>query len=261
MLGGIVQRMEALEVANSPRHRPIKPRFLREEEVSDGVSITKPLAGNHQSTGRTRAVKVANCDSRLWESGLKINFSEFHGGTEKILKVGAEEKKVIEEILVEGNVGDFLDDILEEEPNKVFLDNNPSSFQSKIDWESPPKFDEYPDEDETVMGFGELVNYHNNPDTSLLYEVEVLVLGQKEINFTELMVFVKEQIDLFNRSNFSEYISSANGHEESTLVICSPNNIVDSFVNNATRPSIYCWDMWLGEDCVLLFKEIVSFFF
>ncbi|KAG5545551.1 hypothetical protein RHGRI_017902 [Rhododendron griersonianum] len=66
---------------------------------------------------------------------------------EKILKVSAGEKKVIEEILVEGDVGDFLDDVLEEESDKIFSDNNPSSFQSEIDWESPPKYDEYRDDE------------------------------------------------------------------------------------------------------------------
>ncbi|KAG5555395.1 hypothetical protein RHGRI_012813 [Rhododendron griersonianum] len=133
---------------NPPRRRLVQPRFLKEEEVSDDVSITKPLAGNHQSMGRTRAVKVVNHDSRLWKSGLKINFSEFQGGmTPKILKVSAGEKKVIEEILVEGDVGDFLDDVLEEEFDKIFFDNNTSSFQSEIDWESPPRFDEYADDE------------------------------------------------------------------------------------------------------------------
>ncbi|KAG5529493.1 hypothetical protein RHGRI_030025 [Rhododendron griersonianum] len=73
---------------NPPRRCPVQPRFPIEEEVSDDVSITKPLAGNHQSTGRTRAVKVVNHDSRLWEFGLKINFPEFQGGMipKKILK-------------------------------------------------------------------------------------------------------------------------------------------------------------------------------
>ncbi|KAF7139304.1 hypothetical protein RHSIM_Rhsim07G0160500 [Rhododendron simsii] len=49
----------------------------------------------------------------------------------------------MEEILVEGDVGDFLEDVLEKESDKIFLDNNPSSFQPEIDCESPPKFDEY----------------------------------------------------------------------------------------------------------------------
>ncbi|KAG5534585.1 hypothetical protein RHGRI_022636 [Rhododendron griersonianum] len=44
-------------------------------------------------------------------------------------------------------VGDFLDDVLEEESDKIFFDNNTSSFQSEIDWESPPRFDEYADDE------------------------------------------------------------------------------------------------------------------
>ncbi|KAG5535874.1 hypothetical protein RHGRI_023595 [Rhododendron griersonianum] len=43
--------------------------------------------------------------------------------------------------------GDFLDDVLEEESDKIFFDNNTSSFQSEIDWESPPRFDEYADDE------------------------------------------------------------------------------------------------------------------
>ncbi|KAG5558420.1 hypothetical protein RHGRI_008376 [Rhododendron griersonianum] len=42
---------------------------------------------------------------------------------------------------------DFLDDVLEEESDKIFFDNNTSSFQSEIDWESPPRFDEYADDE------------------------------------------------------------------------------------------------------------------
>ncbi|KAF7140759.1 hypothetical protein RHSIM_Rhsim06G0132400 [Rhododendron simsii] len=41
---------------------------------------------------------------------------------EKILKVGAGEKIVIVEILVEGDVGDFIDDVLEEELGEEFED-------------------------------------------------------------------------------------------------------------------------------------------
>ncbi|KAG5558750.1 hypothetical protein RHGRI_008643 [Rhododendron griersonianum] len=44
-------------------------------------------------------------------------------------------------------VRDFLDDVLEEESDKIFFDNNTSSFQSEIDWESPPRFDEYVDDE------------------------------------------------------------------------------------------------------------------
>ncbi|KAG5546361.1 hypothetical protein RHGRI_018515 [Rhododendron griersonianum] len=43
--------------------------------------------------------------------------------------------------------GDFLDDVLEEESDKIFFDNNTSSFQSEIDWASPPRFDEYVDDE------------------------------------------------------------------------------------------------------------------
>ncbi|KAG5562938.1 hypothetical protein RHGRI_005616 [Rhododendron griersonianum] len=83
-----MQRLEALEVGRLPRRQPFKPSLPTEVNFSDGVSITKLLPGSHQSTGRTRAVKVVNHDSRLWESGLKINFSEFQGDMtpEKILK-------------------------------------------------------------------------------------------------------------------------------------------------------------------------------
>ncbi|KAG5549703.1 hypothetical protein RHGRI_014863 [Rhododendron griersonianum] len=42
---------------------------------------------------------------------------------------------------------DFLDDVLEEESDKIFLDTNLSPFQSEIDWESPPRFDEYADDE------------------------------------------------------------------------------------------------------------------
>ncbi|KAG5532513.1 hypothetical protein RHGRI_026961 [Rhododendron griersonianum] len=87
-VASVIQRLEALEVGRLPRHQPFKPSLPTEVDFSDGVSITKPLLGNHQSAGRTRAVKVANRDSRLWESGLKINFPEFQKGMtpEKILK-------------------------------------------------------------------------------------------------------------------------------------------------------------------------------
>ncbi|KAG5561459.1 hypothetical protein RHGRI_004490 [Rhododendron griersonianum] len=87
-VASVIQRLEALEVGRLPRRQPFKPSLRTEVDFSDGVSITKPLPGNHQSTGRTRAVKIANRDSRLWESGLKINFPEFQKGRtpEKILK-------------------------------------------------------------------------------------------------------------------------------------------------------------------------------
>ncbi|XP_058216107.1 LRR receptor-like serine/threonine-protein kinase GSO2 [Rhododendron vialii] len=41
----VVQRLEALEVVNSSRRCPVQPRFPKEEEVSDDISITRPLAG------------------------------------------------------------------------------------------------------------------------------------------------------------------------------------------------------------------------
>ncbi|KAG5546447.1 hypothetical protein RHGRI_018584 [Rhododendron griersonianum] len=40
---------------NPPRRRSVQPRFPKEEEVSNDVSITKLLAGNHQPRGRTGA--------------------------------------------------------------------------------------------------------------------------------------------------------------------------------------------------------------
>ncbi|KAI8535382.1 hypothetical protein RHMOL_Rhmol10G0169900 [Rhododendron molle] len=52
-IGSLTQRMEAFEVAISPRRRPIQSPFSKEEEVSDDISITQLLAGNHQSRART----------------------------------------------------------------------------------------------------------------------------------------------------------------------------------------------------------------
>lgn len=60
MLGSLTQGVEALEVAYLLHRRPVQPRCQKEEEVSDDVSITKSLASNYQSSGRTRTVKVHN---------------------------------------------------------------------------------------------------------------------------------------------------------------------------------------------------------
>ncbi|KAI8570771.1 hypothetical protein RHMOL_Rhmol01G0062700 [Rhododendron molle] len=56
-IGVLTDQMAAMAVGgNPPCRHPVQPRFLKEEEVSDDISITKPLAGNHPSKGRTRAI-------------------------------------------------------------------------------------------------------------------------------------------------------------------------------------------------------------
>ncbi|KAG5521693.1 hypothetical protein RHGRI_034050 [Rhododendron griersonianum] len=110
-----MQRLEALEVGRLPRRQPFKPSLPTEVNFSDGVSITKPLPGSHQSTGRTRAVKVVNHDSRLW---------------------------------------------------------------LEIDWESPPKFDEYPDEEEVVIHEVE-ENVKDEPMKEIIAEENIVLVAGK----------------------------------------------------------------------------------
>ncbi|KAI8559120.1 hypothetical protein RHMOL_Rhmol04G0149200 [Rhododendron molle] len=55
VIGVLTDQVVAMAVGgNPPRCRPIQPRFPKEEEVSDDISITKPLTGNHQSRERTK---------------------------------------------------------------------------------------------------------------------------------------------------------------------------------------------------------------
>ncbi|KAG5530834.1 hypothetical protein RHGRI_025710 [Rhododendron griersonianum] len=114
-VASVIQRLEALEVGRLPRRQPFKPSLPTEVDFSDGVSITKPLPGNHQSAGRTRAIKVANRDSRLW---------------------------------------------------------------LEIDWESPPKFDEYPDEEEAVIHEVE-ENVKDEPMKEIIAEEDIVQVAGK----------------------------------------------------------------------------------
>ena len=62
----LADQVAALTVGgNPPRRRLVIPRFPKEEEVSDDVSITKPLAGNYQPRERTT-------EARLPLSGLLL---------------------------------------------------------------------------------------------------------------------------------------------------------------------------------------------
>ncbi|KAG5549630.1 hypothetical protein RHGRI_014814 [Rhododendron griersonianum] len=74
--------------------------------------------------------------------------------------------------------GDFLDDMLEEESDKIFLDTNLSPFQLEIDWESPPKFDEYPDEEEVVIHEVE-ENVKDEPMKEIIAEETIVPVAGK----------------------------------------------------------------------------------
>lgn len=55
----LADQIAALTVGgNPPRRRLVIPRFPKEEEVSDDVSITKPLAGNYQPRERTTEATI-----------------------------------------------------------------------------------------------------------------------------------------------------------------------------------------------------------
>jgi hypothetical protein len=133
----------------------------------DDVSITKPLAGNHQPRGRTGEIVARTHDSHLWEKSKKIAIPKKKGLQQSL--VGKE--YVIEEIFVEGDVGDFIDDVIEEGSDKIFLDTNPSLKQLEIDWNSPPKFDEYKDEE------------CENCEADILEDVHVVIQEDGKYNF------------------------------------------------------------------------------
>ncbi|KAG5520932.1 hypothetical protein RHGRI_033480 [Rhododendron griersonianum] len=80
--------------------------------------------------------------------------------------------------LCEPHGGDFLDDMLEEESDKIFLDTNLSPFQLEIDWESPPKFDEYPDEEEVVIHEVE-ENVKDEPMKEIIAEENIVPVAGK----------------------------------------------------------------------------------
>ncbi|KAG5561167.1 hypothetical protein RHGRI_004252 [Rhododendron griersonianum] len=73
---------------------------------------------------------------------------------------------------------DFLDDMLEEESDKIFLDTNLSPFQLEIDWESPPKFDEYPDDEEVVIHEVE-ENVKDEPMNEIIAEENIVPVAGK----------------------------------------------------------------------------------
>ncbi|KAI8571333.1 hypothetical protein RHMOL_Rhmol01G0111600 [Rhododendron molle] len=54
-IGVLTDQVAAMAVGGNPPHRhPVQPRFPKEGEVLEDISITKPLAGNHQSRVRTK---------------------------------------------------------------------------------------------------------------------------------------------------------------------------------------------------------------
>ncbi|KAG5516080.1 hypothetical protein RHGRI_036955 [Rhododendron griersonianum] len=68
--------------------------------------------------------------------------------------------------------------MLEEESDKIFLDTNLSPFQLEIDWESPPKFDEYPDEEEVVIHEVE-ENVKDEPMKEIIAEENIVPMAGK----------------------------------------------------------------------------------
>ncbi|KAG5563821.1 hypothetical protein RHGRI_000126 [Rhododendron griersonianum] len=68
--------------------------------------------------------------------------------------------------------------MLEEESDKIFLDTNLSPFQLEIDWESPPKFDEYPDEEEVVIHEVE-ENVKDEPMKEIIAEETIVPVAGK----------------------------------------------------------------------------------
>ncbi|KAG5537417.1 hypothetical protein RHGRI_024745 [Rhododendron griersonianum] len=86
--------------------------------------------------------------------------------------------------------------MLEEESDKIFLDTNLSPFQLEIDWESPPKFDEYPDEEEVVIHEVE-ENVKDEPMKEIIAEETIVPVAGK--------IARAEPMDKEDRRNFGIY--------------------------------------------------------
>ena len=78
MFGNIVQRMDALEITDPTRRRPVRPNPQEEEGFSDDEG-SNPFAGHYHQRGRDREIVARTHDSHSWEKSLKIDLPEFQG--------------------------------------------------------------------------------------------------------------------------------------------------------------------------------------
>ncbi|KAG5541450.1 hypothetical protein RHGRI_021318 [Rhododendron griersonianum] len=124
--------------------------------------------------------------------------------------------------------------MLEEESDKIFLDTNLSPFQLEIDWESPPKFDEYPDEEEVVIHEVE-ENVKDEPMKEIIAEENIVPVAGK-IARAEPMIWVgfvdadRVADDDGEESSREELFATMDRVLEEAIINLRDTNIVDDYV-------------------------------